>query len=75
MDTPNKKVCIIGAGPQGLTTLKYASPFCDITSFTCNKTVGGMWNYNPYTEETHPDLANDEYYKLNGHLHASTYDH
>jgi cation diffusion facilitator CzcD-associated flavoprotein CzcO len=67
------KVVVIGAGPYGLTATRYLSTIADVTTFEAKETVGGVWYYTDVTEETHPDLENDPFYKLYGHLHSSMY--
>ncbi|WP_443197803.1 NAD(P)-binding protein, partial [Pseudoalteromonas sp. GABNS16H] len=38
------KVCVIGAGPSGLTTIKQLlDENHDVTCFDANESVGGIW--------------------------------
>ena len=38
------KVCVIGAGPSGLTTIKQLlDESHDVTCFDANESVGGIW--------------------------------
>ena len=68
------KVCIIGAGPAGLATTKHFKQFHDVDTFEAREDIGGLWNYTIISELTHPDLKNDEYYKLYGNLNPSIYE-
>lgn len=67
------KVCVIGAGPAGIVSTKHFSKFHDVDTFEGREDIGGMWNFSEISELTHPNLSEDEYYKLYGHLHPSIY--
>jgi cation diffusion facilitator CzcD-associated flavoprotein CzcO len=42
-----KKVCVIGAGPSGITALKnILDQGLDVTCYDFNSDVGGNWIYN-----------------------------
>jgi len=69
-----KKVCIIGAGPAGVVATRHFSKYHDVETFDGRDDIGGMWNFSDISELSHPNLMNDEYYKLYGHLHPSIYE-
>ena len=46
----------------------------DVDTFEARDDIGGLWHAEMVSELTHPDLQNDEYFKLNGHLHCSIYE-
>ena len=53
-----KKVCIIGAGISGLSTLHHLKKLenqdgesLDITVYDRNPDVGGLWQYTDYDEQ------------------------
>lgn len=73
IEVDRKKVCIIGAGPAGLVSTKHFSKYHDVDTFEGRDDIGGLWNFSEISELTHPDLKNDEYFKLYGHLHPSIY--
>ena len=68
------KVCIIGAGPIGINCTKYFKQYHDVDTFEARDDIGGLWNYTIISELTHPDLQNDEYFKLYGNLNPSIYE-
>ncbi|WP_420581588.1 flavin-containing monooxygenase [Reichenbachiella sp.] len=50
-----KKVCVIGAGPSGITAIKnLLDEGLDVTAFDYNEEVGGNWIYNE--EESHSSV-------------------
>lgn len=73
-----QKVCIIGAGPNGLMTARHVSecPNTDVTIFESNSEVGGLWIYDEKNEadpKFEAEKKNDTYYQLNNYFHASLY--
>jgi cation diffusion facilitator CzcD-associated flavoprotein CzcO len=73
MDSAKPKICVIGAGIYGLAATKYLKDVGEVTTFEAKDTVGGVWAYSDVTEDNHPDLENDPFYKLYGNLHQSLY--
>ena len=50
---PNKKVCVIGAGPSGMSFMCWAAKFAregrkvpEVTCFEKQSDWGGLWNYS-----------------------------
>ena len=50
---PNKKVCVIGAGPSGMSFMCWAAKFAregrkvpEVTCFEKQSNWGGLWNYS-----------------------------
>ena len=43
----NKRICVIGAGPSGITAIKnIAEAGFNVKAFDINSDVGGNWIYN-----------------------------
>ena len=57
-----------------MATTKHFKQFHYIDTFKAREDIGGLWNYTIISELTHPDLNNDEYYKLYGNLNPSIYE-
>ena len=52
-EMPNKKVCVIGAGPSGMSFMCWAAKFAregrkvpEVTCFEKQSDWGGLWNYS-----------------------------
>lgn len=73
LEVERKKVCVIGAGPAGIVSTRHFNKYHDVDTFEGRDNIGGIWNFSKISELTHPDLENDEYYKLYGHLNPSIY--
>ncbi|KAL4438319.1 hypothetical protein ABPG74_009742 [Tetrahymena malaccensis] len=69
-----KSVLIIGAGPCGLSILKYLNNKVNVISIECKEDLGGQWCLDQYTEETHPNLKSDAFYNQHGCLQSSMYE-
>ncbi|EAR84951.1 flavin-binding monooxygenase-like protein (macronuclear) [Tetrahymena thermophila SB210] len=69
-----KSVLIIGAGPCGLSNLKYLNGKVNVICIECKEDLGGQWCQEKYTEETHPNLQNNAYYNQHGVLQSSMYE-
>ncbi|KAL4485421.1 hypothetical protein ABPG72_008289 [Tetrahymena utriculariae] len=69
-----KSVLIIGAGPCGLTNLKYLNNKVNVICIDCKQDLGGQWCLDKYTEETHPNLQSNAFYKQHGFLQSSMYE-
>ncbi|KAL4438318.1 hypothetical protein ABPG74_009741 [Tetrahymena malaccensis] len=69
-----KSVLIIGAGPCGLSSLKYLSNMVNVICIECKEDLGGQWRQEKYTEETYPNLQNNAFYNQHGALQSSMYE-
>ena len=67
-------IAVIGGGPSGLVSIRHLKEIANVTAFEAKDDVGGMWYYTSTTEENHPNLDQDPYHSLYGHLHSSLYD-
>ncbi|EAR84952.1 flavin-binding monooxygenase-like protein (macronuclear) [Tetrahymena thermophila SB210] len=69
-----KSVIIIGAGPCGLSNLKYLNNKVNVICIDCKEDLGGQWYLDQYTEETHPNIQSNAFYNQHGFLQSSMYE-
>lgn len=70
-----KKVCLVGAGWQGLHVIRRTKDVCDLTVFDWNDEVGGMWNKVTTNESTDPNLKDNQFYQLYGNIPTTVFEH
>ena len=68
-----KRICVIGAGPSGLLSVRHLKEVGDVTCYDGKADIGGVWLYNEKSELYDTDYKDDEFYKLYGDLPDSQY--
>ena len=63
-----QSVVIIGGGPCGILSTRYISQNSNVLCVEGKSDLGGLWHSDEYTEENHPSLKTDAYYREYGVL-------
>ncbi|KAL4485422.1 hypothetical protein ABPG72_008290 [Tetrahymena utriculariae] len=67
-------VLIIGSGPSGILATKYLQKNNNIICIDNREDIGGLWHFDKYNEETHPNLKQTSFYHYYGVLPSSLYE-